>query len=117
MDYPCVAACPVKALSTDPNTAAVLVDRQKCISCGICIKACPGEVPYMHPGDNKAVICNLCNGEPKCVEVCEEAGYNALMLVNEPPNIHKKLYSRNPYETAKDIAIKMFGKKGESVIE
>ena len=115
-DYPCVDSCPVDALSTDAN-GAVIVDREKCISCGACIKACPGTVPHLHPGDNKATICDLCGGEPKCVEVCVEAGYNALTLVNEGPSIHRKLHSRNPVETAKDLAVRMFGEKGEEVIE
>jgi Fe-S-cluster-containing hydrogenase component 2 len=116
MDYPCVSSCPVQALSTDPNTKAVLVDRSKCISCGKCIAACPGKVPYMHPGDNKATICDLCGGDPECVKVCVEAGYNALMLVAEGPSIHRKLFSRHPREVAKDLAVLFFGEKGEEVV-
>jgi Fe-S-cluster-containing hydrogenase component 2 len=116
-DYPCVETCPVDALSVDPETDAVITDREKCISCGQCITACPGDVPYLHPGDNKATICDLCGGEPKCVKVCTEAGYNCLTIVHEGPNIHRKLHSRDPVETAKDLAVKMFGEKGEEVIE
>jgi len=116
MDYPCVASCPVTALSVDPNTKAVIVDRAKCISCGKCINACPGTVPYLHPGDNKAVICNLCGGDPECVKVCAEAGYNALMLVAEGPNVHRKLFSRKPMDVAKDLAVMFFGEKGEEVV-
>jgi len=115
-NYPCVKSCPVQALSTDGN-GAVLVDREKCTSCGSCIRACPGTVPYLHPGDNKATICDLCGGDPECVKVCIEAGYNALTLTNEGPNIHRKLYSRDPVEVARDLAIKLFGEKGEEVIE
>ncbi len=115
-DYPCVEVCPVDALSTD-SLGAVIVDREACTSCGLCIKACPGQVPTLHPGDNKANICDLCGGDPKCVDVCVEAGYNALTIVDEGPSIHRKLYSRHPVETAKDLAVMMFGEKGEEVIE
>jgi carbon-monoxide dehydrogenase iron sulfur subunit len=115
-DYPCVNACPVQALSKDAN-GAVAVDREKCISCGACIRACPGTVPFLHPGDNKATICDLCGGEPRCVEMCAEAGYNALTIVDEGPSVHRKLYSRDPFEVARDLAIKFFGEKGEEVIE
>ena len=111
-----MGVCPVDALSTDDN-GAVIVDREACTSCGLCIKACPGTVPTLHPGDNKATICDLCGGDPKCVDVCAEAGYNALILVNEGPSIHRKLHSRHPVETAKDLAVRMFGEKGEEVIE
>ena len=70
MDYPCVDACPVEALSTDPIYGAVIVDREKCKSCGACITACPGTVPFLHPGYNKVIICDLCGGEPECVAIC-----------------------------------------------
>ena len=116
MDYPCVGSCSVQALSVDSVTKAVLVDREKCYSCGVCIKACPGNVPFLHPGDNKASICNLCNGDPECVKVCTEAGYNALMLVDEKPNVHRKTFSRPPLEVAKELAVYFFGEKGEEVI-
>jgi Fe-S-cluster-containing dehydrogenase component len=103
-------------LSKDEVTTAVLVDRDKCTSCGACIRACPGTVPFLHPVDNKAVICNLCNGDPECVKVCVEAGYNALTAVSEGPNVNKKLFSRHPIEVAKDLAVLFFGEKGEEVI-
>jgi Fe-S-cluster-containing hydrogenase component 2 len=104
-------------LSVDEDTDAVIVDREACTSCALCIKACPGQIPFLHPGDEKATICDLCDGEPKCVEVCVEAGYNALTIVDEGPNIHRKLYSRDPVEVAKDLAVRFFGEKGEEVIE
>ena len=104
-------------MSVDKDTDAVIVDREACISCGACMTTCPGQVPFLHPEDGKATICDLCGGEPKCVDVCIEAGYNTLTIVNEGPNIHRKLYSRDPVEVAKDLAIRFFGEKGEEVIE
>jgi Fe-S-cluster-containing hydrogenase component 2 len=115
-DYPCASSCPVQALSNDSSTKAVLVDRSKCTSCGKCIEACPGKVPYMHPGDNKATICDLCGGNPECVKVCAEANYYALTLVTEKLSVHRKLFSRHPYEVAKDLAVLFFGEKGEGVV-
>jgi len=115
-DYPCVDSCPVGALSTSTDTKAVLVDREKCTGCGACIRACPGNVPFLHPGDDKATICDLCGGDPECVKVCKEAGYNALMLVEEGPSVHRRLFSRNPIEVAKDLAVLFFGEKGKEVI-
>ena len=115
-DYPCVESCPEDALTVDEETSAVLVDREKCTSCGLCIKACPGQVPFLHPGDNKATICDLCGGDPECVKVCLEAGYNALQLVHEKPDVNRKLFSMHPLVVAKDLAVNMFGEKGEEVI-
>jgi Fe-S-cluster-containing hydrogenase component 2 len=73
-------------------------------------------VPFLHPGDNKATICDLCGGDPECVKVCTEAGYNALTAVHERPNINRRLFSRHPIEIAKDLAVLFFGEKGEKVI-
>lgn len=115
-DYPCVDACPEDALSVDEKTSAVLVDREICTSCGICITSCPGNVPFLHPGDGKATICDLCGGDPECVKVCHEAKYDALYVVYEPMNVHHKLFSRHPKEVAKDLAVNLFAEKGEEVI-
>ena len=115
-DYPCIDACPVNALSVDEETSAVLVDRDVCNSCSLCIKACPGQVPFLHPGDNKATICDLCEGDPECAKVCQETRYYALAVVEEDPNVNHKLFSMHPVEVAKDLAVNLFGEKGEEVI-
>ena len=115
-DAPCVSSCPVDALSINDDTNAVIVDRDKCISCGSCIEACPGKVPFLHPDNNKAVICDLCEGDPECVKVCKEAGYNALILVQENTNEYRKLFAMEPIVVAKDLAINLFGEKGLEVI-
>ena len=114
-DYPCVEACPADALSVDEKTGAVIVDKEKCTGCGVCVEACPGKIPYMHPTENYAVICDLCGGKPKCVEVCSEAGYNALRL-SDDPGINKKVHAVEPEVIAKDLAVNLFGEKGEEVI-
>jgi len=115
-DAPCVSSCPVDALSINDDTNAVIVDRDKCISCGSCIEACPGNVPFLHPDNNKAVICDLCEGDPECVKVCKEAGYNALILVQENTNEYKKLFAMEPIVVAKDLAVNLFGEKGLEVL-
>lgn len=115
-DAPCVSSCPVDALSINDDTNAVIVDRDKCISCGSCIKACPGKVPFLHPDNNKAVICDLCEGDPECVKVCKEAGYNALILVKENTNEYRKLFAMEPVVVAKDLAVNLFGEKGLEVV-
>jgi len=115
-DYPCVEACPVEALRVDEETKAVLVDRERCTGCGACIEACPGQVPFLHPGDGKAVICDLCGGDPECVKVCVEAGYRAIYVVEEEVNVNRKLFARPPLEVAQDIAVNLYGEKGLEVI-
>jgi hypothetical protein len=50
------------------------------------------------------------------VKVCQEARYDTLRLVHERMSANRKHFSRNPIETAKDLAVKMFGERGEEVI-
>ena len=74
-DHPCVEASPpkVNALSINEKTGNVEVDTDKCIGikCSACQKACPHELAIsFHPETNKAMICDLCQGDPECVKVC-----------------------------------------------
>lgn len=115
-DYPCLKSCPVEALSVHDETKAVAVDREKCISCGKCVTACPGQIPYLHPGDRKAVICDLCEGSPECTKVCEEAGFHAIWSVKEPVNMSRKILARTPEEITEDVAINLYGEKAEELL-
>ncbi|MEG6520614.1 4Fe-4S dicluster domain-containing protein [Desulfotomaculum sp. 1211_IL3151] len=71
-DTPCIKACPVKiqALSVDENTGAIKVDEEKCIACGLCVKACPNQAIKKHPTEKHMLICDLCGGDPQCVKHC-----------------------------------------------
>lgn len=114
-DYPCVEACPVKALSISKETGAVLVDEDKCVGCGQCIDACPGRIPHMHPTENYILICDLCRGNPQCVKVCREGGWNVLTKVSRKEQAYK-LYARKPDEITRDLAIKIYGEEGEKLL-
>jgi Fe-S-cluster-containing hydrogenase component 2 len=72
---PCVAACPVGALSKDAGTGAIGVDvdpasASACIGCAACVDACPFGVAALHPETGTALICDLCGGDPACVKRC-----------------------------------------------
>lgn len=114
-DYPCVKACPVKALSVSEKTGAVLVKFNKCTACGNCIDACPGRIPHMHPTEKHVLICDLCRGEPQCVKVCREGGWNVLKKVSRADRAYK-LYARKPEETTRDLAVRMYGEKAEELV-
>lgn len=66
----CMEVCPVGAIKRDPATRAVLVDKEICLGCGMCVSACP--FGYMHMDDTfgKASKCDLCGGSPVCVQMC-----------------------------------------------
>jgi len=114
-DYPCVEACPEDALSISKETEAVLVDREKCTACGICIDACPGRVPHIHPTDKYAVICDLCGGAPRCVEACRKGEWNVLKAVTRKDRSYK-VYARTPEDITRDLVVNLYGEAGKELI-
>ncbi len=69
---PCVAACPKDALSQSSKTGIIHVDESKCDGCGWCITACQYGAVTLHPQKRKAMICDVCDEEPRCVKSCPE---------------------------------------------
>lgn len=69
---PCIEACEYEALSRDPNTNAIIVEKDNCIACQNCIQACPYSTPNLDPSREFILICDLCGGSPECVEICPE---------------------------------------------
>ena len=75
-DAPCVSICPTAAMHRHEVNSPVLIDKDKCIGCRMCVMACPfGAIDITR--DGKAVVkCDLCiertkAGEnPSCVESC-----------------------------------------------
>lgn len=67
----CMEACPVEAISKDPESGVVSVDADACTGCGDCIEACPFHAMKLHPSTGKAINCDLCGGSPLCVAYCK----------------------------------------------
>lgn len=69
-DAPCMKVCGVNAMYREPTTNAIVVDYQKCIGCKLCIYACPYGSISFDDEFKKVVKCDLCNGDPQCVQFC-----------------------------------------------
>jgi Fe-S-cluster-containing hydrogenase component 2 len=67
---PCIHACPNGAISHLNENGPVIIDMGKCSGCGECLKACPAGCIFMDNKTNRAICCDLCGGEPKCVDLC-----------------------------------------------
>lgn len=89
-DAPCVKACPRNAIIQSEKGGILIIDEDKCDSCVMCIEACPYGGITLDPDKGVAVACDLCNGEPKCIEFCPE---EALQLVSDDKYVDKALYS------------------------
>ncbi|MBI4186518.1 MAG: 4Fe-4S dicluster domain-containing protein [Chloroflexi bacterium] len=68
---PCMAVCKVAgAMYRDEKTGAVIIDPEYCNNCRACERACPYNAVWYVEGADKMLKCDLCGGEPQCVEVC-----------------------------------------------
>ena len=69
-DPTCVKSCPRNALSKDEKTGIIILDEEKCNGCAWCIQTCEFGVIVLHPTKRTMVVCDLCDGDPKCVLYC-----------------------------------------------
>jgi carbon-monoxide dehydrogenase iron sulfur subunit len=86
-DARCVKACPERALSQSESTGLLIIDQNKCKGCDWCVQACEHGGITIHSETGKAIACNLCEGEPKCVESCPE---EALEIVESDEAAEKR---------------------------
>ena len=70
----CMAACPVEAITRNPDTGVVKVNMDKCVLCMACTVACPfGNMHVESVLSNAVVKCDLCEdhgGIPRCAQFC-----------------------------------------------
>lgn len=69
----CVRVCPRGALTQNRETGVIAVDTTKCARAGcgwLCVEACEFGAITIHPDDRTAIVCDLCGGDPPCVELC-----------------------------------------------
>ena len=63
--------CPVGALSRNEELNRVEVDYEVCIGCRTCVSVCPFGAMNYNPIDKNVAKCDLCDGNPQCVNFCE----------------------------------------------
>jgi len=69
-DRPCLEVCPVGAIRLDKRLDLPVIDMETCIGCQACVSACPYQGIFFDPVAKKAVKCDLCGGNPLCVQAC-----------------------------------------------
>jgi Fe-S-cluster-containing hydrogenase component 2 len=67
----------------------MLVDQKKCTFCGACVKACP--FGAIHADKEAVIVCDLCGGNPKCVEWCP---HGAIKYTRLSPSERKKIMGK-----------------------
>ncbi len=66
----CLEVCPTGAIRRDPGTGAVVVEEPACVGCRMCMVACPFGCIHLEDSRGVAAKCNLCGGNPRCVQYC-----------------------------------------------
>lgn len=69
-DASCAPVCPLNLYYVSEENGAVLHNQEACIGCKACILACPYGAISMDRDGAKAVKCDLCDGDPQCVDFC-----------------------------------------------
>jgi len=67
--HPCVDACPTNAFYYDDNLSIYKINEEICTGCGACVRACPYDGITIN-STGKAIKCDLCDGNPVCVNYC-----------------------------------------------
>lgn len=75
---PCEESCPVGAISRNKETGALIIAKEECTACEICIEACPYDNIRKNPDIEEIIKCDLCGGDPACVKYC---AYGALTFL------------------------------------
>jgi anaerobic carbon-monoxide dehydrogenase iron sulfur subunit len=72
VEPPCMAVCPKSAIGRDHRLERTVIDTKLCVGCAMCVSACPsGSMTFAHDL-GLPYKCDLCDGDPQCVGVCEK---------------------------------------------
>ncbi len=86
---PCVIACPQECLVQSEKTGVILVDEDKCDCCGWCMNVCPYGAITLNPEKETVMICDLCEGDPQCVEWRPEGALDLVTQKEFDKNLRK----------------------------
>lgn len=68
---PCVKACPAGALSRNEANGVIEIASDLCNGCEACVTACPFGAMFFDSKTERPFTCDLCQGDPECVKVCQ----------------------------------------------
>ncbi|MBI2863504.1 MAG: 4Fe-4S dicluster domain-containing protein [Chloroflexi bacterium] len=93
-DARCQTACKVPgAIYADQTTGALVIDDATCTRCLDCVTACPFKAMWVAPS-GEVLKCDLCGGDPPCVQHCPRRPANSLPSLPYPKQASLKYVER-----------------------
>lgn len=76
-DPECLTACKSEAITQNPITGTIEINKDLCDGCGACVRNCPYGAITVHPEENIAITCDLCESTeektPQCARYCPKS--------------------------------------------
>ncbi len=101
----CVEACPTNA-SYQRDDGIVLIRKERCIGCKLCMAACPYDARFLHPQEKITQKCTFCVHRvdggvvPACVNTCQGKA-RTFGDLNDPTSEVSRLVARESIQTLK----------------
>ena len=76
-----------------------MVNDKKCKGCDWCVQACEHGGITIHSDTGLAIACDLCDGEPQCVEFCPEEALELVATDEEAEKRFSDTMEKLPAET------------------
>jgi len=99
---PCIDACPLSAIYRRDD-GIVILDRDKCDGCEICLSACPYEALLFDAEANVVGKCSMCSHrvdqglEPFCLICCEAEAIHFGDLADPESDVSKLIAAKNAF--------------------
>ncbi len=99
---PCATACPLDALVKREDGLVVLI-KEKCDGCQVCVAHCPYDVLFYDPDNEKIEKCHFCfhridqGLEPFCVICCEGQALHFGDLNDHTSKVHQMVARKDTY--------------------
>ena len=83
-DAICSGVCPTSALKRDVSTGAMVIHRNKCVGCRMCLMNCPFGAISFNLRKKQVFKCELCSGDPQCVKFCQSQALKFIPVEEAP---------------------------------
>jgi Fe-S-cluster-containing dehydrogenase component len=83
-DAICSGVCPTSALKRDVSTGAMIIHRNKCVGCRMCLMNCPFGAISFNLRKKQVFKCELCGGDPQCVKFCQPQALKFIPVEEAP---------------------------------